>query len=98
MPTEHSAPLAAEQPQDRLAELTAAAQREHLAVGHALGNALQHAMAAGDALLAVRELVPAGSGRRIGASIRTSASGRRRSISVSPNVARISRRRALRVH
>jgi len=60
MPTEHSAPLAAEQSQDRLAELTAAAQREHLAVGHALGNALHHAMAAGDALLAARQLVPAG--------------------------------------
>src|SRR5262245_43041935 len=60
MPAEHSAPPLAEQVQDRLAELTAAAQREHLAVGHALGNALHHAMAAGDALLAARELVPAG--------------------------------------
>ena len=60
MPDTHSASLAAEQSQAGLAEATAAAQREHLAVGHALGNALHHAMAAGDALLAARELVPAG--------------------------------------
>jgi hypothetical protein len=46
--------------QGQLRELTATAQAEHLAVGHALGNALQHAMNAGDALLALRELVPAG--------------------------------------
>ena len=44
--------------QDRLADLTAAAHREHLAVGHALGNALAHAMNAGDALLAARQMVP----------------------------------------
>jgi hypothetical protein len=56
----HNSSLAAEQPQDRLAEFTAAAQQEHLAVGHALDNALQHAMAAGDALIAVQGLVPAG--------------------------------------
>jgi hypothetical protein len=53
-------PASAEQALDRLVELTGTAQREHHAVGHALGNALQHAMAAGDALLAARELVPAG--------------------------------------
>jgi hypothetical protein len=47
-------------PQDSLARLTATARAEHLAVGHALGNALQHAMNAGDALLAMRELVPEG--------------------------------------
>jgi hypothetical protein len=60
MPAAHNASPLTEQAQDRLAELTAAAQQEHLAVGHALGNALRHAMAAGDALLAARELVPAG--------------------------------------
>jgi hypothetical protein len=43
-----------------LAELTAVAQAEHAAVGAALGNALHHAMAAGDALLAARELVSPG--------------------------------------
>jgi hypothetical protein len=43
-----------------LTKLTTIAQTEHLAVGAALGNALQHAMAAGDALLAARDLVPAG--------------------------------------
>jgi hypothetical protein len=60
MPADHSDTAAAEQAQDRLVELMAAAEREHLAVSHALGNALQHAMAAGDALAAARELVPAG--------------------------------------
>ena len=45
---------------DILAKLAAVAQAEHLAVGFTLGNALHHAMAAGDALLAQRELVPAG--------------------------------------
>jgi hypothetical protein len=60
MPAADSASPLAEQAQDRLAELTAAARQEHLAVGLALGNALHHAMAAGDALLAMRELVPAG--------------------------------------
>jgi hypothetical protein len=46
--------------QDRLAELTAKAKSEHLAVGLALGNALQHAMNCGDVLLAIREMVPDG--------------------------------------
>jgi hypothetical protein len=46
--------------QDRLAELTSKAKSEHLAVGLALGNALQHAMNCGDALLAIREMVPDG--------------------------------------
>jgi hypothetical protein len=55
MPKTHNASLAAEQSQDHLAEL-----REHVAVGLALGNALHHAMASGDALIAMRELVPAG--------------------------------------
>jgi hypothetical protein len=59
MPHTHNELNAADQ--DCLAQLTATAQREHLAVGCALGNALAHAMAAGDALLAARELVPPGS-------------------------------------
>jgi hypothetical protein len=46
--------------QEHLAGLTAKAKSEHLAVGHALGNALQHAMNCGDALLAIREMVPDG--------------------------------------
>jgi hypothetical protein len=41
-------------------QLAALARKEHLAVGAALGDALHHAMAAGDALLAMRELVPPG--------------------------------------
>lgn len=40
--------------------LTRTAQAEHLAVGHALGNALEHAMNAGDALIALRKHVPEG--------------------------------------
>jgi hypothetical protein len=59
MPHTHNELNAADQ--DCLAQLTAMAQREHLAVGCALGNALAHAMAAGDALLAARELVSPGS-------------------------------------
>jgi hypothetical protein len=46
--------------QEPLARLTATAQAEHLAVGQALSDCLRHAMAAGDALLAARKLVPAG--------------------------------------
>jgi hypothetical protein len=46
--------------QGQLGELAAIARTEHLAVGQALGNALQHAMNAGDALLALRKLVSAG--------------------------------------
>jgi hypothetical protein len=45
---------------DRLAKLTATAVTWHHAVGQALGDALRHAMAAGDALIAMRELVPEG--------------------------------------
>jgi tryptophanyl-tRNA synthetase len=45
---------------DDLGKLTAVAQAKHLAVGLALGDILYHAMAAGDALLAIRELVPEG--------------------------------------
>jgi hypothetical protein len=46
--------------QGQLGELAATARAEHLAVGQALGNALQHAMNAGDALLALRKRAPAG--------------------------------------
>ena len=46
--------------QARLTQLTAAAQREHHAFESAFGNVLEHAMNAGDALLALRELVPPG--------------------------------------
>jgi hypothetical protein len=42
------------------ANLITTAQREHQAVGHALGNALVHAMNAGDALTPLRETVQEG--------------------------------------
>jgi hypothetical protein len=45
---------------DDLVRLITTARAEHLAVGHALGDALHHAMLAGDALIAMRQLVPAG--------------------------------------
>src|SRR5262245_27784855 len=44
----------------QMGELAATAKAEHLAVGEALGNALDHAMNAGDALIALRKFVPAG--------------------------------------
>jgi hypothetical protein len=46
--------------QARLAQLTASAVTWHHAVEGALGDALGHAMNAGDALLAMRKLVPPG--------------------------------------
>jgi len=46
--------------QARLAQLTAVAQREHRAFETTFGSALAHAMNAGDALLALREIVPPG--------------------------------------
>jgi hypothetical protein len=46
--------------QARLAELTTSAVTWHHAVENALGNALEHAMRAGDDLLAMRGLVPPG--------------------------------------
>jgi hypothetical protein len=46
--------------QAKLAQLTASAVTWHRAVESALGNVLEHAMHAGDDLLAMRELVPPG--------------------------------------
>ena len=50
--------------QDKLKTLAETIQREHRAVGHAAGNMLSHAMAAGDALASAKaEVSPGGWGR-----------------------------------
>ena len=46
--------------QDNLTPLAASIRAEHLAVSHAAGNLLQHAMAAGDALIAAHKHIDHG--------------------------------------